>query len=111
MPQGETKKQMGGWPTCFGLREGGSTYKSSHKNRENNNNNNKPPQKNQIQEEEDDEEGGAKQVKKKKKMSSSSGSGKLNSSSSELDLDRPNIEDYLPSGSSIQQEPHGKLRL
>ncbi|KAI3447892.1 hypothetical protein Pfo_004557 [Paulownia fortunei] len=34
---------------------------------------------------------------------------KLNTSSSELDLDRPNIEDYLPSGSI--QEPHGKLRL
>lgn len=34
---------------------------------------------------------------------------KLNSSSSELDLDRPNIEDYLPYGSI--QEPHGKLRL
>ncbi|GER57753.1 glycerol-3-phosphate acyltransferase [Striga asiatica] len=34
---------------------------------------------------------------------------KLNASSSELDLDRPNIEDYLPSGSI--QEPHGKLRL
>ncbi|GMP37310.1 hypothetical protein CsSME_00009050 [Camellia sinensis var. sinensis] len=34
---------------------------------------------------------------------------KLNKSSSELDLDRPNIEDYLPSGSI--QEPHGKLRL
>ncbi|XP_021903758.1 glycerol-3-phosphate acyltransferase 3 isoform X1 [Carica papaya] len=39
-----------------------------------------------------------------------SSQGKLVSSSSELDLDRPNIEDYLPSGSSIQ-EPHGKLRL
>ncbi|KAB2088117.1 hypothetical protein ES319_A04G152900v1 [Gossypium barbadense] len=39
-----------------------------------------------------------------------SSEGKLKSSSSELDLDRPNIEDYLPSGSSIQ-EPHGKLRL
>ncbi|KAK4491477.1 hypothetical protein RD792_002231 [Penstemon davidsonii] len=36
-------------------------------------------------------------------------SNKLNSSSSELDLDRPNIEDYLPSGSI--QEPIGKLRL
>ncbi|CAN1770757.1 Glycerol-3-phosphate acyltransferase 9 [Linum perenne] len=36
--------------------------------------------------------------------------GKLNSSSSELDPDRPNIEDYLPSGSSIH-ELHGKLRL
>ncbi|OMO77600.1 Phospholipid/glycerol acyltransferase [Corchorus capsularis] len=36
--------------------------------------------------------------------------GKLSSSSSELDLDRPNIEDYLPSGSSIH-EPRGKLRL
>jgi len=35
----------------------------------------------------------------------------LKSSSSELDLDRPNIEDYLPSGSTIQQEPHGKLSL
>ncbi|KAL7237770.1 hypothetical protein ACSBR2_003967 [Camellia fascicularis] len=34
---------------------------------------------------------------------------KLNKSSSALDLDRPNIEDYLPSGSI--QEPHGKLRL
>ncbi|KAL3637349.1 Glycerol-3-phosphate acyltransferase 9 [Castilleja foliolosa] len=34
---------------------------------------------------------------------------KLNTSSSELDLDRPNIEDYLPSGSI--QEPHGTLRL
>ncbi|KAL6497939.1 Glycerol-3-phosphate acyltransferase 9 [Orobanche hederae] len=34
---------------------------------------------------------------------------KLNTSSSELDLDRPNIEDYLPSG--LIQEPHGKLRL
>ncbi|MBA0876532.1 hypothetical protein Goshw_009312 [Gossypium schwendimanii] len=39
-----------------------------------------------------------------------SSEGKLKPSSSELDLDRPNIEDYLPSGSSIQ-EPHGKLRL
>ncbi|WCJ39994.1 glycerol-3-phosphate acyltransferase 9 [Euphorbia peplus] len=39
-----------------------------------------------------------------------SGAGELKSSSSELDLDRPNIEDYLPSGISIQ-EPHGKLRL
>ncbi|KAJ4829740.1 Glycerol-3-phosphate acyltransferase 9 [Turnera subulata] len=39
-----------------------------------------------------------------------SNAGKLNTSSSELDLDRPNIEDYLPSGSSIH-EPHGKLRL
>ncbi|CAI0469031.1 unnamed protein product [Linum tenue] len=36
--------------------------------------------------------------------------GKLNTSSSELDLDRPNIEDYLPSGTSIH-EPHGQLRL
>ncbi|KAK6121514.1 hypothetical protein DH2020_044744 [Rehmannia glutinosa] len=34
---------------------------------------------------------------------------KLNTSSSELDLDRPNIEDYLPSGSI--QEPHGTLLL
>ena len=40
-----------------------------------------------------------------------SSSGKLKSSSSELDLDGPNIEDYLPSGSTIQQQPHGKLRL
>lgn len=40
----------------------------------------------------------------------SSSSEKLNSSSSELDLDQPNIEDYLPSGTSIQ-EPLGKLRL
>ncbi|KAF7841621.1 glycerol-3-phosphate acyltransferase 9 [Senna tora] len=40
-----------------------------------------------------------------------SSTGKLKSSSSELDLDRPNIEDYLPSGTTIQQEPHGKLRL
>ncbi|KEH37377.1 phospholipid/glycerol acyltransferase family protein [Medicago truncatula] len=38
-------------------------------------------------------------------------SGVLKSSSSELDLDRPNIEDYLPSGAAIQQEPRGKLRL
>lgn len=38
-------------------------------------------------------------------------SGTPKSSSSELDLDRPNIEDYLPSGSTIQQEPHGKLFL
>lgn len=37
--------------------------------------------------------------------------GTLKSSSSELDLDQPNIEDYLPSGSTIQQEPHGKLFL
>lgn len=36
--------------------------------------------------------------------------GKLQTSSSELDLDRPNIEDYLPSGSSIH-EPRGELRL
>ncbi|ESW30905.1 hypothetical protein PHAVU_002G192000 [Phaseolus vulgaris] len=36
---------------------------------------------------------------------------KLKSSSSELDLDRPNIEDYLPSGSSVQHERQGKLRL
>ncbi|XP_059436620.1 glycerol-3-phosphate acyltransferase 9-like [Corylus avellana] len=41
---------------------------------------------------------------------SSSSTEKLKSSSSELDLDQPNIEDYLPSGSSIQ-EPLGKLRL
>ncbi|KAK4477267.1 hypothetical protein RD792_016481 [Penstemon davidsonii] len=34
---------------------------------------------------------------------------KLNTSSPELDLDHPNIEDYLPSGSI--QEPIGKLRL
>lgn len=34
---------------------------------------------------------------------------KLNTSSSELDLDRPNLEDYLPSGSI--HEPRGKLRL
>ncbi|CAJ1935761.1 unnamed protein product [Sphenostylis stenocarpa] len=40
-----------------------------------------------------------------------SNTGKLKSSSSELDLDRPNIEDYLPSGSSVQHERHGKLRL
>ncbi|WMV44026.1 hypothetical protein MTR67_037411 [Solanum verrucosum] len=33
----------------------------------------------------------------------------LKSSSSELDFDRPNLEDYLPTGSI--QEPHGKLRL
>ncbi|XP_022969136.1 glycerol-3-phosphate acyltransferase 9 [Cucurbita maxima] len=39
-----------------------------------------------------------------------SGAASLNTSRSELDLDRPNIEDYLPSGSSIQ-EPTGKLRL
>lgn len=111
MPQGETKKQMGGWPSCFGLREGSSTYKTSHKNSESNynNNNNKSPQKNQIQEEEDDDE--AEEAEQVKKKMSSSSSGKLNSSSSELDLDRPNIEDYLPSGSSIQQEPHGELRL
>lgn len=37
--------------------------------------------------------------------------GSLKSSSSELDFDRPNIEDYLPSGVSIQQELRGKLRL
>lgn len=37
--------------------------------------------------------------------------GTLKSSRSELDLDRPNIEDYLPSGVTIQQEPHGKLCL
>lgn len=36
--------------------------------------------------------------------------GNFKTSSIELDLDRPNIEDYLPSGSSIQ-EPRGKLRL
>ncbi|KAK8617767.1 hypothetical protein V6N13_080673 [Hibiscus sabdariffa] len=40
----------------------------------------------------------------------SSSEAKLKPSSSELDLDRPNIEDYLPSGASIH-EPHGKLRL
>ncbi|KAL0334514.1 UNVERIFIED_CONTAM: Glycerol-3-phosphate acyltransferase 9 [Sesamum radiatum] len=34
---------------------------------------------------------------------------KLNKSNSELDLDRPNIEDYLPSGSL--QDSHPKLRL
>ncbi|OIT08681.1 hypothetical protein A4A49_23419 [Nicotiana attenuata] len=34
---------------------------------------------------------------------------KLKTSSSELDLDRPNLEDYLPTGSI--PEPHGKLRL
>ncbi|XP_059647402.1 glycerol-3-phosphate acyltransferase 9 [Cornus florida] len=34
---------------------------------------------------------------------------KMKSSSSELDFDRPNIEDYLPSGSI--PEPHGQLRL
>ncbi|XP_058191394.1 glycerol-3-phosphate acyltransferase 9-like [Rhododendron vialii] len=33
----------------------------------------------------------------------------FNTSSSELDFDRPNIEDYLPSGSI--QEPRGKIRL
>ncbi|KAI8533249.1 hypothetical protein RHMOL_Rhmol11G0282900 [Rhododendron molle] len=33
----------------------------------------------------------------------------LNTSSSELDFDRPNIEDYLPTGSI--QEPRGKIRL
>ncbi|KAG5526887.1 hypothetical protein RHGRI_032970 [Rhododendron griersonianum] len=33
----------------------------------------------------------------------------LNTSSSVLDFDRPNIEDYLPSGSI--QEPRGKIRL
>ncbi|KAF4366924.1 hypothetical protein G4B88_029248 [Cannabis sativa] len=37
--------------------------------------------------------------------------GKFKTSSSELDLDRPNIEDYLPSGTSIQPEPIGKLCL
>jgi hypothetical protein len=37
--------------------------------------------------------------------------GTLKPSSSELDLDQPNIEDYLPSGAAIQQEPRGKLRL
>ncbi|KAL1366364.1 hypothetical protein HN51_014202 [Arachis hypogaea] len=33
------------------------------------------------------------------------------SQSTELELDQPNIEDYLPSGHTIHQEPHGKLRL
>ncbi|XP_058723392.1 glycerol-3-phosphate acyltransferase 9 [Vicia villosa] len=37
--------------------------------------------------------------------------GTLKPSSSELDFDRPNLEDYLPSGVAIQQEPCGKLRL
>ncbi|KAJ6310933.1 hypothetical protein OIU76_015619 [Salix suchowensis] len=36
--------------------------------------------------------------------------GNLKTSISELDLDRPNIEDYLPSGTSIQ-EPLDKLSL
>ncbi|CAN8229310.1 unnamed protein product [Cochlearia groenlandica] len=40
----------------------------------------------------------------------SSTAGKLVTSRSEMDLDHPNIEDYLPSGSSIN-EPLGKLRL
>ncbi|KAF8112217.1 hypothetical protein N665_0065s0003 [Sinapis alba] len=40
----------------------------------------------------------------------SSTAGKMVSSRSELELDHPNIEDYLPSGSSIN-EPRGKLRL
>ncbi|KAJ0252174.1 hypothetical protein HA466_0130080 [Hirschfeldia incana] len=40
----------------------------------------------------------------------SSTAGKLVTSRSELELDHPNIEDYLPSGSSIN-EPRGKLRL
>ena len=38
-----------------------------------------------------------------------SGAGKLYSSNSELDLDRPNLEDYLPIGSI--QEPPAQLRL
>ena len=40
----------------------------------------------------------------------SSTAGRLVTSKSELDLDHPNIEDYLPSGSSIN-EPRGKLSL
>ncbi|KAF3533436.1 hypothetical protein DY000_02036513 [Brassica cretica] len=40
----------------------------------------------------------------------SSTAGKMVTSRSELELDHPNIEDYLPSGSSIN-EPRGKLRL
>ena len=40
-----------------------------------------------------------------------SNTGKVKSQSSELDLDQPNIEDYLPSGHAIHQEPHGRLRL
>ncbi|KAL0686846.1 hypothetical protein Bca4012_086523 [Brassica carinata] len=40
----------------------------------------------------------------------SSTEGKMVTSRSELELDHPNIEDYLPSGSSIN-EPRGKLRL
>ncbi|XP_057526119.1 glycerol-3-phosphate acyltransferase 9-like isoform X1 [Amaranthus tricolor] len=42
-------------------------------------------------------------------MSESKRKTVLTTVSSELDLDRPNIEDYLPSGSL--HEPHGKLRL
>ncbi|MED6141159.1 Glycerol-3-phosphate acyltransferase 9, variant 3, partial [Stylosanthes scabra] len=33
------------------------------------------------------------------------------SQSTELELDQPNIEDYLPDGHTIHQEPRGKLRL
>ena len=54
--------------------------------------------------------GSSKREQREKEIEMSS-SGKLKSSSSELDLDGPNIEDYIPSGSTIQQQPHGKLRL
>ncbi|CAN6911080.1 unnamed protein product, partial [Brassica oleracea] len=50
----------------------------------------------------------AREREREREMSSTE--GKMVTSRSELELDHPNIEDYLPSGSSIN-EPRGKLRL
>lgn len=111
MPKGETKKQMGGWPRCFVLRDGNSTYKCGHTDK------NSPQDHKEINKIPQKLEEDAAEQQQPKEMSGSSSScrssdaAKLKSSSSELDLDRPNIEDYLPSGVSIQQEPHGKLHL
>lgn len=52
---------------------------------------------------------GTRKLANKREEEEEEGMSKLNTSSSELDLDRPNLEDYLPSGSI--QEPRGKLRL
>ena len=116
MPWRETRKQMGGWPSCFGLRDQNLWYKNpqkdqTHRTKTTATTAEKTPLKKrrtkrllrnevEVVEEEEEEDEPAMSV-----------TGTLKPSSSELDLDRPNIEDYLPSGSSIQQEPHGKLRL
>lgn len=89
---------MGGWASCLGMREEDLWYKNAE-----------PKQKRRI-------------PKREKKRQTESIVEELNAeaeaeemtlkpSRSELDLDRPNIEDYLPSGSLIQHEPHEKLRL